>query len=117
MASWDTLANFVNQEADYNFASGLELLKRGGAEVLAATSPFSQAVSEPLNQDIRKFAEYVNQSGVGKLVAHGAQAMQESGADFGIPVGPMMGVVRANSRTPQQLRILKDKVIEEMRSM
>jgi hypothetical protein len=37
------------------------MLKRGNSALLDATSPFSQAVSEPLNQDIRKFAEYVNQ--------------------------------------------------------
>jgi hypothetical protein len=113
---FDTLANFVNQEADYNFASGLEVLKRKGAEVLAATSPFSQVVSEPLNQDIQKFAEYVNQSAVGKGAAQGVQAMLDTGVDYGIPVGPMMGVIKSNFRIPEQIQTLRKVIAEEMRS-
>jgi hypothetical protein len=40
--SYDALSDFVNQEADYNFGVGLEMLKRGGSSFLDAIGP-SQA--------------------------------------------------------------------------
>ena len=115
MAGYDALSDFVNQEADYNFASGLEMLKRGGGWLMDATSPFSQAVSEPLNQDIKRFADYVNESSVGKVVAQGAQAVQDSGADYGVPVvGAMWGPTRKLLKTlsPEHFQSLSAKDLQ-----
>lgn len=93
METWDALSNFVNQEADYNFASGLEMLKKGHNWFMDATNPFPPQVSQNLNEQIKSHVDSVLQSAPGKAISHAADMVRESGVDYGIPaVGPMMGV-------------------------
>ena len=77
MDSFDTLSNFVNQEADYNFASGLELVKKQGGlqvpipeslnqmwqsvrePVMGAAQSVDKALTWPMQDQLPKVAEAV----------------------------------------------------------
>jgi len=97
MTPWDYISDTLSQEPSMEgFKKGLRYLKEKGMDFLQATSMFSPESVAPLNKQAKDFASWVNESRVGKAVAQGAQAMQESGADYAIPaVGAMWGPTKS----------------------
>ena len=124
--SFDTLANFVNQEADYNFASGLELVKKqGGLQVPipAALNQMWQNVREPVMgavQGVDKVMEWPFGSVAGPGVAETATKMVFPETAKEALVGGIAnltpGMIASNFRTPEQIQALRKVIAEEMRS-
>jgi hypothetical protein len=93
MTPWDYISETLSQEPSMEeFKKGLGYLKDKGMDFLQATSMLSPETVAPLNRQAKDFASWVSESQVGKAVAQGAQAVQETGADYGMPaIGALWG--------------------------
>lgn len=91
MSLWDSITDSYEM-----FKTGLDNtvqgVKSGLDYINQQTNPFPESITNPLNAQLEAFAKYVNESGPGKAVAKGAQAVQESGVDYGMPTGALTGL-------------------------